>query len=78
MTVSSFNPSQQTLQQKWVELRSLHLQEQRLLHGESLFLGGKPQCCQDLWGKLGLSSTGHSSNLVSICFLFFHLNEGMG
>ncbi|XP_031446682.1 cytohesin-interacting protein isoform X1 [Phasianus colchicus] len=24
----------QTLQQKWVELRSLHLQEQRLLHGE--------------------------------------------
>lgn len=45
MTVSSFNPSQQTLQQKWVELRSLHLQEQRLLHGESPFPGGKPQRC---------------------------------
>lgn len=34
-----FSP-QQTLQQKWVELRSLLVQEQRLLHGTSAFPGG--------------------------------------
>lgn len=32
--------SQQTLKKKWVEFRSLHLQEQRLLHGKLNFLSG--------------------------------------
>lgn len=38
--LSPLSLSQQTLKKKWVELRSLHLQEQRLLHGKLNFLPG--------------------------------------
>lgn len=36
--ISTFLLSQQTLKRKWVEFRSLQLQEQRLLHGKCDFL----------------------------------------
>lgn len=44
----ALSPPQQTLQQKWVELGALLLQERRLLHGTSPFPGRKPQRCSPL------------------------------
>lgn len=76
MTVS-FSP-QQTLQQKWVELRSLLLQEQRLLHGTSAFPGGEPQRCRVCLPKRSLIRKKEVFNLIFVYLLFSPLRKAWG
>uniref|UniRef100_A0A8D0FYH8 Cytohesin 1 interacting protein n=1 Tax=Strix occidentalis caurina TaxID=311401 RepID=A0A8D0FYH8_STROC len=68
----------QTLQQKWVELRSLLLQEQRLLHGTFSFPGRKPQRCRVLLWNTVSSVKKQFFNLIFICFLFPLLMKAWG
>lgn len=73
-TFPPFSFSQQTLKKKWVELRSLHLQEQRLLHGKPNFLPGNhilvtpsPSFCLQIFSEYHY----YSKSLLST-------NEGYG
>lgn len=61
-----------------MELRSLLLQEQRLLHGTSSFPGRKPQCCRVLLRKRCLIRKKQFFNLIFICFLFLLLMKAWG